>query len=117
MRRLHRKHGAILRIAPDEVSISDPSAIHKIYDARGTFVKTELYDVWEGHISKYPNLFAVRDEALHAARRKILNHVYSMTAVLESERYIDNVTETFMRRMDVFARSGKSFELSEWLER
>ncbi len=117
MRQLLRKHGQVIRIAPDEVSILDPSAIHKIYDARGTFVKTDLYDVWEGHMSKYPNLFSVRDEALHAARRKIFNHGYTMNAVLESERYIDDVTETFMQRLSDFTSNNEDFELSEWLER
>jgi hypothetical protein len=40
-----------------------------------------------------------------------------MTAILESERYIDCVTTLFLRRLDDFAAVGTPFDLSEWLER
>jgi cytochrome P450 len=102
---------------PDEVSIADPTAISKIYDARGTFAKTDLYDVWEGKMSKRKNLFSERDEAVHAPRRRIVNQMYSMTNVLESERYVDQVTAIFLRRMDEFAAAHTEFNLCEWLER
>jgi hypothetical protein len=39
----HRKYGKIFRVAPDEVSISDPDAIKQIY-AHGTkFIKVRVY--------------------------------------------------------------------------
>lgn len=120
MRALHALHGPIVRIAPDEVSLADPAAIPVIYDARGTFAKTDLYDAWDGKMSKRTNLFSERDESVHGSRRRIVNVVYSMTAVLESETYIDAVTALFMRRLDGFAAAsggGTPFELTEWLER
>ena len=117
MRRLHALHGPIVRVAPDELSIADPAAIPKIYDARGSFPKTDLYDVWEGKTSKRKNLFAERDESVHAPRRRIVNGVYSMTNVLESEPYVDQVTATFLRKLDDFENQGREFDLCEWLER
>lgn len=67
-------------------------------------------------MSKRQNVFAERDEALHAPRRPIANQVYSMTNVLESERYVDQVTTTFPRRMNEFAAAHTEFGLCEWLD-
>lgn len=42
-KKLHEKHGDIVRLGPDIVSIADTSLIKTIYNARGTFVKSEYY--------------------------------------------------------------------------
>ena len=38
-RRLHAKHGPVVRIAPNEVSISDPEAMRIIYGIKSKFTK------------------------------------------------------------------------------
>ena len=60
MQRLHNSYGPPVRITPDEVSISGLAAISEIYDVRGTYAKTDLYDMWEGNISKYRLVLPVR---------------------------------------------------------
>jgi hypothetical protein len=42
IRALHKKYGSIVRIAPNEVSISDPEAIKVIYSTTGGFTKGNL---------------------------------------------------------------------------
>jgi hypothetical protein len=42
----HRKYGKIFRIAPDEVSISDPEAIKAIYAHGSGFAKVAPSGVW-----------------------------------------------------------------------
>lgn len=39
---LHRKHGGIVRIGPNTVSVSDPSYVSLIYTSKGEFVKVCL---------------------------------------------------------------------------
>jgi hypothetical protein len=39
IRELHKKYGSIVRIAPNEVSFSDPHAIRTIYSTGGGFTK------------------------------------------------------------------------------
>lgn len=38
-RTLHEKHGDIVRLGPNTVSVADPSLIKTIYNTRGTFLK------------------------------------------------------------------------------
>jgi hypothetical protein len=41
---LHKKHGSLVRTGPNEVSVSDLSAIKKIYGAGSKFRKSDWYD-------------------------------------------------------------------------
>ncbi|KAK5122381.1 hypothetical protein LTR85_003965 [Meristemomyces frigidus] len=42
---LHKKHGKLVRIAPNVISVSDPSEIPKIYSIKGDFTKTGFYPI------------------------------------------------------------------------
>lgn len=68
------------------------------------------------HKAKYPDHFSNVDEKLHASRRKIVNNVYSMSSVLESEEYLDHCSELFMQRMGENADQGAVFDFGEWLQ-
>lgn len=46
-KRLHAKHGSAVRLGPNFVSLSDPSLIKVVYDARGKFVKVSQYIILE----------------------------------------------------------------------
>ncbi len=41
-RKLHEKHGDIVRIGPTTISVADPSLVKAIYNTRGTLVKVRL---------------------------------------------------------------------------
>ena len=73
-------------------------------------VKAHLY------VAKYPDHFSNIDEKLHATRRRIVNNVYSMSSILESEEYLDRCSELFMQRMGEFADQGDIVDLGEWLQ-
>lgn len=119
-RALHARYGYIVRIAPNEVSISDPEAMSIIYSTKSTkFTKTDFYPPWRGtgFDPSHPDLFTDLDEVRHSARRRLLNNVYSMTSVLEAERYIDLCTEIFLQKLDGFAADGsKSIDLGKWCQ-
>lgn len=42
-RKLHEKHGDIVRLGPNCVSVADASLIKTIYNTRGTFLKSDYY--------------------------------------------------------------------------
>lgn len=108
--------GPIVRIAPDEVSISDPAALKLIYAVNAGFTKTDFYTPFAAHISPNEDLFTQRDEKLHAQRRRFVNGLYSLSSVLESERSINACTATFMSRLDEFVNSGETIDLGLWLQ-
>lgn len=111
---LHEKYGLIIRIAPNELAIADPEAINTIYGTRSGFTKTDFYPPFEAHLSKYPNHFTSLDEKVHADRRRIVNKVYSMSNIVQSEVYIDTCSEMFLKRIGEFAKTGEIIDLARW---
>ncbi|KAL4936311.1 hypothetical protein BDV06DRAFT_233532 [Aspergillus oleicola] len=116
LRRLHEKHGPLVRIAPDEVSVADPSAVKLIYGAKSGFAKTDFYAPWAVGITPHGDHFAQMDNVKHASRRKLVNSVYSMSSVLESEEYIDDCIDMFMDKMSKFSRTKENVDLGEWIQ-
>lgn len=94
---LHKKHGKLVRTGPNEISVSDLSAIKKIYGAGTKFAKSPWYSVWQGH-RKF-DLFAERDENIHSAQRRLVSRIYSMESLKDLEKYVDNAVAHFMTIM------------------
>jgi len=38
-RKLHKKHGSVVRLGPNYISLSDPVVINQIYSTKGDFIK------------------------------------------------------------------------------
>jgi cytochrome P450 len=116
-RALHKKHGPLVRIAPDEVSSADPAAIPLIYRDRDPLLKTDFYTIWgDPSISKHPDMFTCIDEKYHADIRRIVSPVYTMANILKNEEYIAKCTRLFLTRLGEFADSGEPFDLGVWVQ-
>ncbi|KAJ9498529.1 hypothetical protein H2202_005714 [Exophiala xenobiotica] len=115
-RELHKKHGALVRIAPNEVAVADPSACKIIYNIKSGFSKTDFYPPFAPKISSHGDHFTQLDEVKHAERRKYVNSVYSMSTILESEQYIDACSDVFVEKMGKFAETGVNIDLGEWIQ-
>ncbi|KAK4233361.1 hypothetical protein C8A03DRAFT_19556 [Achaetomium macrosporum] len=112
MVRLHEKHGKLVRIAPSEVSISDLPAIKTIYGAGSKFRKSSWYSVWQGR--RKLDLFAERDEGVHAAQRRLVNRPYAMSSLKELEPYVDNAVLVFLNKLGDMA--GQVVDLGNWFQ-
>ena len=110
--------GRFVRISPNEVSISDPSAVQTIYGIKSKFTKTVWYSVWRNHTAKtkHADQFGDMDEKHHAARRRLLSNMYAMTSILESEPYIDDCTQLFMIKLGEVADGKTSVDLGRLLQ-
>lgn len=116
-RALHQKYGPLIRIAPNEIACAYPDALKQIYRLQAPLSKTDFYPVWGNKsFSKYPDLFSGTDEKLHSERRRIVNHVYSLSNVLQSEEYIDKCSELFIKRLGEYADAQQTVNLGEWLQ-
>jgi len=117
-RRLHDRYGPILRIAPNEVSTTELSAIPKIYKHQRPLTKTDFYSAWGGggSISKQIDTFAQPDEREHSNYRRIVNHVYTLGNVLKSEAYISKVSALFLQRLGEHADCKETIDLGQWLQ-
>ncbi|KAL4967349.1 cytochrome P450 [Aspergillus stella-maris] len=106
-RSLHKKYGYLVRIAPNEVIVSDPGAIKIIYGIKSEFTKSDFYDAWAApNEIGYPGHFPSRDEKLHTEHRRLVNHVYSMSSVLDSEMNIDSCTHLLTEAIQTSARQA-----------
>ncbi|KAK3995518.1 benzoate 4-monooxygenase [Cladorrhinum sp. PSN332] len=94
---LHKKHGPVVRIQPNHVSINDDQAINVIYGHGNGFLKSDFYDAF---VSIRRGLFNTRDRAEHSRKRKIVSHTFSVKSVAELEPYIHSNLELFVRQLD-----------------
>lgn len=116
-RELHKRYGHLVRIAPNEVSSSDPAAIPTIYRMQNPLNKSDYYPTFRPiGISKQADLFTDTDEVSHTKYRKIVMPAYQLSSVLKSEDAIDECTNLFIKRLREFANKKESVDFGEWLE-
>lgn len=121
---IHRKYGPVVRIAPDEVSISSPEAARAVLSAGKRFYKTQFYGVFPP--PENPDIFTEWREDVHAQKKKVANVPYSMTAMQQLSPFINDTIELLMHKMQAMAQAqesgdpatgdGRSFvDLGAWL--
>lgn len=114
---LHRRYGRLVRIAPNELSCSDPEAIKELYRSRGPLEKSDFYSTWTNTaLSKHDNHFAITNEKKHGERRRIVSHIYSLSNVLKSEKYIDDCSRLLIRKLGSFADKDEIVDMGNWLQ-
>jgi cytochrome P450 len=111
---LHKKHGKLVRTAPNEVSISDPTAIKLIYGAGTKFRKSDWYSVWQGH-RKF-DLFGGRDERVHGQHRRLISSIYSLDQLKKLEPGVDTAISLFIKQVDELTKRGELIDMSKWAQ-
>ncbi|KAH9215292.1 cytochrome P450 that detoxifies the phytoalexin pisatin [Leptodontidium sp. 2 PMI_412] len=102
---LHRNYGSIVRIAPNRYDIDSPEAVKIIYGLSNAYEKATFYNPFgEPHRA---NLLTERSNEKHAARRKKIASLYSMTALLSYEEAVNRQTKVLMDKLSAFARERK----------
>lgn len=116
-RALHEKYGPVIRIAHDEVAVSDPEAIPRIYPTQRPLEKTTWYHAWRPMgLPGQPDLFTQTNEKAHSAYRRTVGGVYSLSNVLRNEYKLDKTVELFLQRISGFADRKEAFDFGLWLE-
>ncbi|KAK5116643.1 hypothetical protein LTR62_007317 [Meristemomyces frigidus] len=116
---LHKKHGDLVRIGPNCISISKPDIIPVIYGIQKGYVKSRFYAVWQNIINgkRSPSLVFTTDEQQHAMLRRPVASAFALSTLVEFEPLIDSTTAVFLTRLDeLFAETGKVCDLGTWLQ-
>ena len=98
---IHEKYGRIVRIAPDEVSLSSPEAARTVLSAGKRFYKTDFYGVFPP--PENPDIFTEVREDVHAQKKKVANVPYSMAAMQQLSPFIDDTIEVLASKLAAYA--------------
>ncbi|KAJ8116824.1 hypothetical protein OPT61_g1815 [Boeremia exigua] len=111
----HKLHGSLIRIAPNELSYANPDGIRVIYRLHAPLEKTDWYHTWKGRGIKL-DMFTITSEKEHAAYRRVVGGVYTLSSILKNEPQIDDNVATLLDRLDGFAQRSSPVDLGLWLE-
>jgi hypothetical protein len=109
---LHKEYGPIVRITPDEVSLSDPSNYEKIYSVGSKYSKDPVfYDSF----GTPEAAFNTASNELHRIRRAALNPMFSRKSVLELEDVVQEKVNKLCQRLEMGLEEGKAVDLHHGL--
>ncbi|KAI0477851.1 cytochrome P450 [Xylariaceae sp. FL0804] len=113
-RDLHEKYGPVVRYGPNRYSISHPDALRDIYGIGTHFPKSSWY-------SSYANpgtwtYFSDRDMERSKAHRRLVQGIYSMTALIDYEPYVEDCSQLLLQRLREVARGGELANIGHWMQ-
>lgn len=101
VRALHEKYDSpIIRVAPDELSYTDPAAWKEIYGFRKdhTQLPKDLIVLPNPNPNGAKNIITGNDET-HSRFRKLLSHAFSAKALEEQEDFIKGYVDLLIKRL------------------
>lgn len=107
--------GSIIKIAPNYYSVSDVDALKTIYGHGSKFSKAEWYKAW-GLRETQTNLFSEQSHTIHAATRRKVASMYSMSSLVSYEPFVDNCNTLFRGKLKETAAHGQYINLAHWLQ-
>ncbi|KAF9003841.1 cytochrome P450 [Hymenopellis radicata] len=93
---LHKLHGPVVRIAPNELHFSSPEAYFAIYPPHSGFTKDPAFYACFG---VEDSTLGITDVEEHKKRRDILNPLFSRRAILKLENVVQKKVDLLMDRM------------------
>ncbi|KAF2753078.1 benzoate 4-monooxygenase cytochrome P450 [Pseudovirgaria hyperparasitica] len=114
---LHRKYGAVVRTAPNELSFNSAQAWKDIYNFRPghqTFIKSSFYEGGP-FADQCGSIVSERDPIAHGKMRRYLSHAFSDASLSEQEHLISKTVDMLV---DMTGKQGvhgfdigKAFEM------
>ncbi|KAJ5164606.1 uncharacterized protein N7500_006436 [Penicillium coprophilum] len=104
----HQKHGDMVRIQPNHVSIANVEAINAIYGHGNGFLKRQevhcridCLDFYDAFVAVSRGLFSTRNRADHTRKRKIVSHTFAAKSVMQFEQYMHQNLNELLRQWDL----------------
>ncbi|UKZ66518.1 uncharacterized protein TrAtP1_007692 [Trichoderma atroviride] len=117
-RQLHEKHGKLVRVGPNHISVADPAAIPKIYGFNNKYLKSDFYHAFQapykGRI--VDNLFATQSTEFHKSQRSQVAHRFSMSSLAEMQSSVDGCTKILLDKLRGFADKQEVVDIGPWLQ-
>ena len=105
---LHKEYGPVVRITPDEISLSDPQNYEAIYYVGSRYAKApRFYDAFG---MKYASFTTCPSEE-HRLRRGPLNKFFSRAVVLELQHIVQEKADKLCALISNKSASGKALDI------
>lgn len=116
---LHRQYGSLVRIGPNRFSTSDPAAVELIHGTKNEFAKSDQMTPNSGVLNGkiVHGLVSQPDKKLHAASRRPISNVYSMTSISGYEPFVNDNVRLLIKRLDeLFVATGQPCDIDHWMQ-
>ncbi|KAF5723731.1 benzoate 4-monooxygenase [Fusarium mundagurra] len=100
----HVKYGSVVRVGPNELSFSTPTAVQAIYTSND-FTKEESF-YRAKRIFHENHLLSFRDAEAHKTRRKNFSRGFSQSSMLDFEPHISSKIKTLLNQWATRAHDG-----------
>ncbi|KAJ4049059.1 hypothetical protein NW756_006273 [Fusarium oxysporum] len=107
-------HSPAVRIAPNRYDFDTPEAVKIIYRIGNAFSKSHFYDPFGS--PSFRNLFNEVDNQRHAAMRRQMASLYTISALLAYGRAVDSQTLILRDKLQNFSVEGKVIDLPQFLQ-
>ncbi|KAF5547834.1 cytochrome P450 monooxygenase [Fusarium napiforme] len=95
--RLHKNYGPVVRIAPNEVDVSDGAALSLIYIKNGGYKKSPIYRNYD--VNGFETIFSALDPAHRAPRAKAVAPMFAHQRIAKGKPDADKVLDAFVAEM------------------
>ncbi|KAH8802761.1 cytochrome P450 [Xylogone sp. PMI_703] len=103
--RAHLRYGPLVRVAPNEVDISDADAIAPIYISKGGFLKAPCYVNFD--IDGHGTIFSALDNDYRSPRAKAVLPMFSTKSLKENQAMLYQCVDRMVQRMKDESRTGR----------
>lgn len=107
--------GPIIRLAPGRYSVCDQLASKTIYGPGSGFIKSNFYQPF-GAPHGAVNLFTEANPQIHSDARRKVASLYSMTALVSYEPYIDHMNNFLCSRLTLCAEKAEPMDIPTWMQ-
>lgn len=112
---LHRKHGKLVRLGPNHVSISDPDAIPIVYATNPTWIKGPSYygAIPVSKNKAVPSVIAM-SELQHTGVRKSVGRAFTTNSLLDYEDSIETTVQELIEALNKV--KDREIDIGLWLQ-
>ncbi|KAL5000904.1 cytochrome P450 [Aspergillus recurvatus] len=107
---LHRRYGDLVRTGPNEVTAFGTDAFNKVHGKYSRCGRAAYYDILHPMVS----LDTTRDPDVHAQKRRVWDHAFSVRALEKLEPLIYEKANLLIEQLR--RQNGNPVDISTWLE-
>ncbi|KAJ5425173.1 cytochrome p450 domain-containing protein [Penicillium sp. CMV-2018d] len=111
----HQQYGPVIRVAPNEVSVSTLDAVRQVYGTTSRWEKSNYFDYFQGYNER--SMFATKPHHEHVKKRRMTSSFYQATSIYRRpevegrirnrvQAVLDHVERSQGRDTDIYSLTG-----------